>query len=68
MREGACRLQIGRQTGLCAENADEGEGTTICLWGLSPETPIERKMKAIREVGQVRRVGVAKNGHWEVNE
>lgn len=36
--------------------------------GDPPETSIERTMKAIREVGQVRRVGVAKNGHWEVNE
>ena len=33
-----------------------------------PLRTIERKMKALREAGQIRRVGAAKNGHWEVNE
>lgn len=33
-----------------------------------PLRTVERKMKALREAGQIRRIGAAKNGHWEVNE
>ena len=31
-----------------------------------PRITIERKMKALREAGQIRRVGSAKAGHWDV--
>ena len=31
-----------------------------------PLRTIERKMKALREAGQIRRVGSAKAGHWDV--
>lgn len=30
-----------------------------------PLRTVERKMKALREAGQIRRVGSAKSGHWE---
>lgn len=30
-----------------------------------PLRTVERKMKALREAGQIRRVGPAKTGHWE---
>ena len=32
-----------------------------------PLRTLARRMKELSEVGSIRRVGAAKNGHWEVN-